>query len=516
MHDIEVLLALLGVAAGAVWLARALGIPYPILLVLAGVGVGYLPGVSEIEVAPEVIFLVFLPPLLHAAGWVSSPRHLRTYASGVALLAGGLVLVTTGAVAVVAHAVIPDLTWGAAFVLGAIVSATDTVAAAAAFRRLGVPARVVAIVEGESLVNDGTALALYRTAAAAAVAASFSLADAARELLLVGTGGAALGLAVGWLVRRVRMRIDDDLIEITVTLLTAYLAFVGAEELGLSGVLAAVTSGLYLGVKQSQDFSASTRLKAYGFWEVLVFLLESLLFILIGLQFPHVLDELADRSTGELVWWAAAVSGTVIGVRLLWVMAVPGLGPFSRRERAVVGWSGMRGAIALAAALAMPLEIPQREALLFVTLAVIAVTLGLQGLTLPLLIRRLGVEEDAGADERVKALTRFRTVEAALATIADLAFTGDEVPPALVDRAREMYGERSRQLAGECRVPEAGGSDLDPVGWLELRRRLLDAERQALLDVLDEGSVPLAVIREVERDLDLEEERLNRTPVAAA
>ena len=232
MDDIEILLALLAVAAGAVWVARALEIPYPFLLVLAGVGVGYLPGVSEIEVAPDVIFLVFLPPLLHAAGWISSPRHLRTYATGVTLLAGVLVLLTTGAVAVVAHAVIPGLSWGAAFVLGAIVSATDTVAATAVFRRLGVPERVVALVEGESLVNDGTALVLYRTAVPAAVAGAFSLGDAVHDFLLVGTGGAAFGLALGWLVRRLRRRIDDDLIEITVTLLTAYIAFIGAEELG--------------------------------------------------------------------------------------------------------------------------------------------------------------------------------------------------------------------------------------------------------------------------------------------
>jgi monovalent cation/hydrogen antiporter len=514
MDDIEILLALLAVAAGAVWVARALEIPYPFLLVLAGVGVGYLPGVSEIVIEPDVIFLVFLPPLLHAAGWLSSPRHLRTYATGVTLLAGVLVLLTTGAVAVVAHAVIPGLSWGAAFVLGAIVSATDTVAATSVFRRLGVPERVVALVEGESLVNDGTALVLYRTAVPAAVAGAFSLGDAVHDFLLVGTGGAALGLAVGWLVRRLRCRIDDDLIEITVTLLTAYLAFIGAEELGLSGVLAAVVSGLYLGARSSQDLSAGTRLKAYSFWEVLVFLLESVLFILIGLQFQSVLDALDDRSAGELIGWAAAVCGTVIGVRLVWVMLVPGLGPFSRRERAVVAWSGMRGAIALAAALALPLDVPQRDALLFVTLAVIAVTLGLQGLTLPLLINRLGVEEDAGTDERIKSLARFRTVEAALATIADLAFSGD-MPMPLVDRAREMYGERARQLAGECRVPEAGGNDLDPGEWLELRRRLIESEREALFDLIDEGTVPISVIREVERDLDLEEERLNRTPVAA-
>src|SRR5829696_184576 len=510
MDDIEILLALLAVAAGAVWVARALEIPYPFLLVLAGVGVGYLPGVSEIEVEPDVIFLVFLPPLLHAAGWLSSPRHLRNYATGVTLLAGVLVLLTTGAVAVVAHAVIPGLGWGPAFVLGAIVSATDTVAATAVFRRLGVPERVVALVEGESLVNDGTALVVYRTAVPAAIAGAFSLGDALHDFLLVGTGGAAFGFAIGWLVRPLRSRIDDDLIEITATLLTASLAFIGAEELGLSGVLAAVVSGLYLGARSGQDFSAGTRLKAYSFWEVLVFLLESVLFILIGLQFPAVLDAFGDRSAGELIGWAAAVSATVIVVRLVWVMLVPGLGPFSSRERAVVAWSGMRGAIALAAALALPLDVPQRETLLFVTLAVIAVTLGLQGLTLPLLIRRLGVEEEAGSDDRVKALARFHTVEAALSTIATMAFD-ESVPTPLVDRAREMYGDRARQLAGQCSVPGAGGSDLDPAAWLELRRRLLEAEREALFDLIDDGTVPISVIREVERDLDLEEERLNRT-----
>ena len=237
---------------------------------------------------------------------------------------------------------------------------------------------------------------------------------------------------------------------------------------------------------------------------MLVFLLESVLFILIGLQVPHVLDALDDRSAVELAGWAAAVSATVIAVRIAWVLAGPGLRDFALRERAVVAWSGMRGAIALAAALSLPVAVPQRDALLFVTLAVIGVTLILQGLTLPWLVRRLGVEADEDFDARQKALARFRTVEAALATIADLGLEADGAPPALVDRAREMYTERARQLIGDCRSGPLG-EDGDPVAWNQLRRRLLQAEREALADLLDDGSVPLAVIREVERDLDLEE-----------
>jgi monovalent cation/hydrogen antiporter len=515
MHDIELLFALLAVAVAAVWLARSLGVPYPIFLVLAGVGAGLLPGVSEIEIAPEVIFLVFLPPLLHAAGWFSSPRHLKTHATAVASLAIGLVFATTAAVAVVAHAVIPGVTWEAAFVLGAIVAATDTVAATAVFRRIGVPEPISAVVEGESLINDGSALVLFRTATAAAVAGTFSLGDAAVELLLVGTGGALLGLAIGWVARQVRRRVDDDLVDISVTLLTPYLCFVAAEELELSGVLAAVVSGLYLGARQGRDFSAGTRLKAFSFWEVLVFLLESMLFIIIGLEIPRVLEALEERSAGELAGWAFAVIGAVVAVRLVWVLLTPGLSRCGARGRLVVAWSGMRGGIALAAALSMPLEVPQRDAILFVTLAVIGFTLTVQGLTLPPLVRRLGLTTEDEVDVRMKALTRLRTAEAALATVGDLAFGGDGPPPGLVDRAREMYQERARQLAGQCRVPEDGGADLDPAAWVELRRRLLDAEREALLDLLDEGSVPVAVIREVERDLDLEEERLKRTPMGA-
>jgi len=507
MNEIELLLALLGVVAGVVWLAGRLGVPYPIFLLLAGLGIGFVPGLPDLEVEPDVIFLVFLPPLIHAAAWNSSSKHLRSNARTVGILAVLLVGATMALVAAVAHTLVPGLPWAAAFVLGAVVSPTDTVAATAVFRRIGVPERIVALVEGESLINDGTSLVLYRTALGALTAGTFAAGGAGLDLLLVGTGGAAFGLAVAWVVRYLRTRIEDPLVEITVTLLTPYLVFLPAEELHLSGILAAVSSGLYLGAHQGEDFSPSTRLQALGFWTVTTFVLESLLFVLIGLQFPGTLDRLEGESAGTLIVAALGVAAAVAVVRMLFAVAVV---PLPRRERVVVGWAGMRGAVSLAAALAIPLDVPGQAAILFLTLTTIGLTLVVQGLTLSTVVRRLGIEEPPpGARE--KALARFRTTEAALGRIADLSFEDDGIPTQTVERAREMYTERVRQLTGDCREGVPPRSQADVAAWMKLRRQLLQIERAALVELRDEGRISLSVLGEVERDLDLEEERLTRT-----
>jgi Na+/H+ antiporter len=503
MSDIELLLALLGVVAGIVWLAGRLGVPYPIFLLLAGLGIGFVPGLPDVRLDPDVIFLVFLPPLVHAAAWQSSPRHLKENVKPVGVLAIALVGATMGAVAVVAHALVPDLNWAAAFVLGAIVAPTDTVAATAVFRRIGVPERIVNLVEGESLINDGTSLVLYRTALGALTAGTFAPAEAIANLALVGTGGAAFGLGVAWLVRRARRRIDDPLVEITVTLLTPYLAFVPAEELHLSGILAAVSSGLYLGWRSAEDLNASTRLQALAFWSVFVFLLESMLFILIGLQFPSTLDRLTETP----VLAAVAIAAVVCAIRIPFALATV---PLPIRERAVVGWAGMRGAVSLAAALAIDLDAPGQAAIVFLTLTTIAITLTVQGFTLPLLVKGLGIQPPAGG-ARQKALARFRTTEAALAEIADLSFEPGSAREETVERAREMYTERVRQLTGDCREGVPARSQADAAAWKKLRQHLLDVERSALLELRNDGRIPLSVAREVERDLDLEEERLART-----
>ena len=509
--EIEELLGLLAVVAALAWLARAGGLPYPIVLAVGGLALGYVPGMPDVEVDPDVIFLVFIPPLVHAAAYTSSLARLREQAAPIGFLALGLVAVTIAAVAVVAHALVDGMTWAGAFTLGAIVAPTDPIAATAIFRRLGVPERIVSVVEGESLINDGSALVAYRLAVAAAVAGTFSLLDGAVDLVVVSAGGIAVGLALAWLSAQIRRRLDDAVIEITVTLLTPYLAYIVAEELGVSGILAAVVSGVVLGRMAAELFSPGTRLEANAFWGVLVFLLESFVFILIGLEFPAV----AERVDPSIAVGAAAVCATVVGVRLIVVL---GLRRLALRERLLVGWTGIRGAVSLAAALAIPLStdaggaFPARDEIVFVTLCVIGTTLVLQGLTLPLAVRAAITDEEE-PDDRKRALARFHSVEAALARVDELSFDAARAAPALA-RARELYTQRASQLAGECRTNVAE-EDTDTAAWLRLRLDLLDTERAALHDLRDRGDVTQRVMLDVERDLDLEASRLQARLAAA-
>ena len=524
MTDLELLIACIGVVAFVVWAAGRVGVPYPTFLVLAGLGIGFIPGLPELELDPDVIFLVFLPPLIHAAAWLISHRQLRDTAGRVSLLALGNVAVSMLLVAVAVRLVLPDVPWDAALVLGAVLAPTDTVAATATFRRLGVPERITGLVEGESLINDGAALVAFRVAVAAVVTGSFNAGEALVDLLVVGIGGAAVGLAFAWVIRHVRRRLDDPFVEITVTLLTPYIVWVVAEELGVSGILAAVASGLYLGWQSAEDFTPSVRLQAFSFWLTLVFILESTLFILIGVQFPGALEDI-DEPAGTLFAASALVVAAVLAGRIVYVMAVGELltrirrTELTRRERLVVAWSGMRGAVSLAAALAVPLsvdaggEFPARDLILFLTLVTIGATLMIQGLTLPWLVAWARMEEPV-SDERAKALARFRTVEAALAHVNDMSVE-TRLSQDLVERAREMYTERARQLSGVCRagVPER---ESDLAAWTRLRRELLRIERAELIQLRNTGQVPGAIMREVERDLDLEEERLARVVPAPA
>ena len=409
MHDIEpLLLALMVAVAGLSVLARLVRVPYPILLVLGGLVLGFLPGMPDVSLPPELVLVVFLPPLLYWAGFFSSPRDLRADARSISLAAVGLVLATTVAVAVAANAAVDGLGWAAAFALGAIVSPTDPLAATAIGRRLGVPRRLLTVLEGESLVNDATALVAYRLAVAAAVSGSFVIWQAGLRFLAGATGGVLVGLLVGWLIAEVRARLDDPVVEIVISVVTGYVAYLPAELLGVSGVLAAVTAGLYVGWRAPELASPSTRLLGFSFWEVLVYLANAVLFILVGLQLQPILAELDGTAVAVLVAQGALVSAVVIGARLGWVFSVPYLiraidrrpsqvmRRAGARERLVVGWSGMRGAVSLAAALALPLDFPMRDLILFLTFSVILATLVLQGLTLPALIRRLGVQRLGG------------------------------------------------------------------------------------------------------------------------
>src|SRR5215217_1089917 len=318
MAEVELILVSLLVAVVVLSAAaRAVNIPYPIVLVVGGLALGLLPGLPEVELEPELVLVLFLPPLLYSGAFFADLRSLRADLRAISMLAIGLVLATTVAVAVVAHAVVDGLPWAAAFALGAIVAPTDPVAATAIARRLGVPRRIVNTIEGESLLNDGTALVAYNVARTAVITGSFSLLDASADFVVKATGGVLIGLAAGWLIVEVRRRIDDPLIETTISLLSGYAGYVPAEQLGVSGVLAAVTVGIYVGWRAPVIASPAQRLTGFAVWEMLTFLLNALLFVLIGLQLPLIVERLADEPTGTLLGQAVLVSLVVIATRIL-------------------------------------------------------------------------------------------------------------------------------------------------------------------------------------------------------
>jgi monovalent cation/hydrogen antiporter len=525
MHDAELLLLVLMLAVGALSiLAVVVGVPYPILLVLGGLLLGFVPGVPAVELPPDLVLVLFLPPLLYQASFFASPRELRADTRTISLLAVGLVLVTMVAVAAAAHALVDGMPWSAAFALGAIVSPTDPLAATSIARRLGVPRRLVTVLEGESLVNDATALVAYRLAVAAVVTGSFTLWEAGVRFVAGGLGGIVIGLAVGWLIAEARRRLDDPVTEIILSVVTGYAAYLPAELLGASGVLAAVTAGLYVGWRAPRIATAATRLLGFSFWEVLVYLLNAVLFVLVGLQLHPILGRLGERSAALVVGVAALVSVVVIAMRMAWGFTVPYLvravdrraaqraRRVGARQRLVMGWSGMRGAVSLAAALALPLEasggrpFPERGLIVFVTFAVILVTLVLQGLTLPNLIRRLGVHAD-GVEETEEVRGRLRATDAALARLDQLAeaeWTREDT----VERLRGLYQFRRRRLKARAGYVEDDGYQDRSLAYQRLVRELLDAQRLAIVQLRDQGEISVDVMHRIERDLDLEDSRL--------
>ena len=462
MEHLELLLlGLLTATAALAVVARLVRVPYPILLTLGGLVFGFVPGLPEVALDPELVLLLFLPPLLYSAAFFSNLRELRANARPIGLLAVGLVITTTAAVAVTAHAVI-GLDWNVAFVLGAIVSPTDAVAPATILRRLGVPRRVVTVIEGESLTNDWTALVAYKFAVAAVVTGSFSVFEAGPQFLLTGVGGVAIGVAVGWMVAAVRRRLEDPLAEITISLLTAYAAYLPAEELGVSGVLAAVTAGVWLGWQASELTNHTTRLQLTAIWELLQFLLNAVLFMLVGLQLGVVLENIDGRSGSELAGYGALIGAVVILVRIAWVYIsthLPGrLNPRARSrdslppwsQSTLVAWSGMRGAVSLAAALAIPLEtdagtaFPERDLVIFLAFCVILATLVGQGLAMPALIKALRIEDD-GLDRDEELNARLEIAFSALDRIDELEGE-DWVHPQTVERTRNVFDYRRRRF----------------------------------------------------------------------
>jgi Na+/H+ antiporter len=520
VHGVETVLVSLLVAVAVLGsVARAAHIPYPIVLVVGGLGMGFIPGLPEVELAPELVLVIFLPPLLYSAAFFANLHELRRNARPISLLAIGLVLVTMCTVAVVAHALVDGMSWGAAFTLGAIVAPTDPVAATAVARRLNVPRRLVSVIEGESLVNDGTALVAYRVAAAAAVTGTFSLLDASVEFVLGAIGGVAIGLVVGWVISEIRRRIDDVPIEVTISLLSGYAGYLPAEAIDASGVLAAVTVGIVLGWRAPRISTASMRLTGYAVWEILVFLLNALLFVLIGLQLPLILEGLSGESTATLLLQAAAVSLAVILTRIAWMNSIVYViraldrRPAQRerrtdwRFRMIGAWAGMRGSVSLAAALALAPDFPNRDIVLFLTFSVIFTTLVLQGLTLPALIRRLGVHDD-GAEEREDLIGRRAAAEAALVRLEELGmeeWTRDET----VERMRGLYEYRRTRMAARAgEADDSDGIEHRSLKYQKMVREVIRAQHRAIVELRDSGVISNEVMHRIERELDLEEDRL--------
>jgi monovalent cation/hydrogen antiporter len=516
-----ILVGLLTAGAALLALAELVRIPYPILLVLGGLTVGFVPGMPDIELSPDLVLVAILPPLLYGSAFFTSLRELRANIRPIGLLAVGLVLTTMLAVAVVAHALIPGLDWATAFVLGAIVSPTDPTAATSIAQRLGLPRRLIALIEGESLVNDGTALVAYRVAVVAVVSGSFSLVGASGRFVFNVAGGIAVGLAVGYLIRQVRRRLDNPPVEITISILSGYFAYLPAQAAGVSGILAAVTVGIYMGWHTPELTSPQTRLQGFAVWEIIFFVLNALLFGLVGLQLPAIIDSLSGISTGTLIRYAVIITVVVMAARFAWVFAaastsrlLPGGrgAPSPWRSSTVLAWSGMRGAVSLAAALALPLTtdveapFPDRDLLVFLTFSVILGTLVVQGLTLPALIRALNLEDD-GLAEKEDAKARIHAADAALQRLEEL-LEEEWVREDTAERLRGLYSFRRERFMSRFDVEGDGGIEDRSADYQRLRHELLEAERRAVIALQRSGRIDDGVARRVVRDLDLEDARL--------
>ncbi|WP_329457005.1 Na+/H+ antiporter [Streptomyces sp. NBC_01497] len=529
MASLTVVLLLVVLATAVATGARHWRVPAPSLLVLAGLLAGLLPWVPDVRVAPDVIAVVVLPPLLYASAEELSARELRPVWRPVTVLALGLVLASAAAVALVASVVTP-LPPAMAFVLGAVLASTDPVAVTALGRRLSLPPRMQVIVQGESLFNDATSLVLFKVAVAGAVAASaVSVPGAVGEFLLLGGGGAVIGGAVGALVTLIRRRTRDVTLETVIALVTPYAAYVVAEDLHTSGVTAVVVAAVVLGSTGHRLTGPRVRIQLHAVYGTVVFLLESVVFAIIGLQLPLMVKELA-ASEGSWPLWVLGCAGTVLAVRLLWIFPLSALTQYRRRGRApagqagrmswrvpaVLSWAGTRGVMPLAAALSIPLTthaglpLPYRPLVLVLTTGVVVVTLVVQGFTLSPVVRRSGVALDPGHTAREEARIRRTLTAAALAEL-DQMVEVDAAPRAAADQVRS--GLRARyERAAAAADDAAGGSgarDAHEDDVRALRRALTAAETAELHRMYEDGRVGGATMRRIQHTLDLERASLD-------
>jgi len=517
-----ILICLVAVALLAL-VARKIRVPYPILLTCGGVLLALVPGLPAIQLEPQLVFNLFLPPLLYPAAVFTSWRDFRANLQPILFLAIVLVLLTMTATAYLFHG-LAGLPLAVAFVFGAIMSPPDAVAALSVTQNLRVPRRIIVILEGESLVNDATAFIAFRFAVAAVMTGAFSLGQASLQFLFVATGGVCVGLAVGWLATQVQKRLDDPPVQTMFSLLTPYLAYFSGEAVHVSGILAVVIAGIYYGWRAPRILSGRMRLQALPVWEMVVFILNGVLFMLVGLQLPQVVRSLPPGSATHAAKLAILVVLVMVLVRFAWIFGTNYLPRLlsekSRRKNripwqqtALIAWTGMRGADSLAGALAIPFLLPNgepfpgRDLIILLTFCVIFATLVLQGLTLAPLVSWLGVVDDH-VIEKEERLARLKANEAALARLEELE-SSNRARRETVERLRSEYVDRIRQLRIEDSDEQSVGRLFSP-DFEELAREMLQTERDAVIALRNEEAINDQALRRIQRDIDLAEARLHR------
>ena len=513
-----ILICLVAVALLAI-VARRIRIPYPILLTIGGVVLAMVPGLPAIRLDPQLVFNLFLPPLLYPAAVFTSWRDFRANLRSILPLAIVLVLLTMTATAYLFH-ILAGLPLAVGFVFGALISPPDAVAALAVTQDLRVPRRIIVILEGESLINDATSFISFRFAVAAVLTGVFSLGHASLQFVFVAAGGVAVGLAVGWLATQLQKRLDDPPVQTMFSLLTPYVAYFSGERLHVSGILAVVIAGIFYGWRAPRILSGRMRLQALPVWEMVTFILNGLLFMLIGLQLPQVINALAPGTVTRVAELAIVFFLLIVLVRFAWMFGtayLPRLFSRSRKNRipwqqtALIAWTGLRGADSLAGALAIPFVLPNgqsfpgRDLILLLTFCVIFATLVLQGLTLTPLVRLLKVVDDR-VTEKEERLARLKANEAALARLEEIE-SSKQAKPKTVERLRAEYEDRIRQLRSEVPDDESV-SRLFSADFEELAREMLQTERDTVIELRNEEAINDQALRRIQRDIDLAEARL--------
>jgi CPA1 family monovalent cation:H+ antiporter len=534
MHAIEIVTGLLGVTTLLAVVARRLQVSYPILLVIIGLLIGWVPGLPPVVLSPDAVFLIFLPPLLYSAAWQIDNLELKLYSRSVSLLAVGLVLFTSTIVALVAYWWIPGFSLAQGYLLGAIIAPPDAVAASSVMRGLNVPKRITTVLEGESLVNDATSLIIYRYGLAAILTNQFVLWQAGLQFIGIAIASVAIGLVVGWFMARVHKLLSKDNVSSTaITLLTPYGSYLIAENVHMSGVLAVVTTGLFLSARTNDLFTYQSRLQTNSVWEIVIFLLNGLVFILIGLQLPMIVANLNGYTLTQAVTYALLVSAVAIVCRMVWVF--PGAylprwfsARIRKREKrpswqqvAVIGWAGMRGVVSLAGALALPNTLPNGEVfpgrglILFITFVVILCTLVVQGLTLPVLIDELNVREQF--DEKQEERQLRRKMAQQVITHLETNHSAGSVHDDVLNYVKNMYELRINELNGMLR---ASYSSERPTALyqqaVQLQLELISVERSVLSEQRQGSRLNEEILRKMDQELDLEAARLSLVQPEAA